>query len=551
MNRVLTLLGMYGCGVLVFLSLATHGSHTDDSTGKMLRLAIDTEPKTLDPIGITDTISDGVAHKVFNTLVRLEKDNATRALIVGPELAKAWNVSPDGKTYTFTLLTGVKFHNGREMKAEDAVYSLSRLLSPRSKRSEWIRPMVVGSEEYYKDPKSAVALGIKATGEYELTITLNAPFAPFIQHLCTSNCAIVPKEAVEDPTRLFARNPVGTGPFQLVEWRTYQMLLFRRNDDYFRGKPKLSTIRFSVIKDHNVQLEQFLAGDLDAAGIPYGQVKDAIEKAGPGNSLSYSTFRTNYIGIGMPNGKFKDKKDLSPFGTNKLLRQAINYALDRQYLCDTVLEGRGVPATSVLPPGMPAYKERPGWPKDVARAKALLAQAGFPNGEGLPVVTLLHRNDEDTKKIAQSILHDLDQVGIKAELQAREWNKFLDVCENEPQSMFMLGWVADYPDPDNFLYVLFNTSQAGPPGNNTWYSNAEVDALTAKARTLSQMNERIPLYQRAEDIILDESPWICTYHARNKILLRKEVTGIREHVTPLDTGTEFPQVDFAGVDISE
>ena len=529
------------------------GSQERPGSNRILRLAIDTEPKTLDPIGITDTISDGVARKVHNTLVRFrkEKKGAVEELVVEADLAEKWELSPDGKVYTFTLRKGVKFHNGREIKAQDAAYSLTRLLSAESKRPDWIKPMVVGSEEYYKDPNTQVSLGIKATGEYTLRIELTAPFAPFIHHLCTSNCALVPREAVEDKRKPFARNPVGAGAFRLAEWKTNEMLRFTRNEAYYRRRPKLSEIQFHIVKDPNTRMEKFFAGELDASDIPYGRLKEALQKAGA-DSLTYDTYRTNYIGIGMPNGNFTGKADLKPFGTEKRLRQAINYALDREYLCNTVLEGRGVPARGVLPPGPPPFPgfkaHRPGWPRDVGKAKALMAQAGYPEGKGLPVLTILHRNDENTKKIAQAIAHDLDEIGMQNELQAREWNSFLELVEVEPRQMFLLGWVADYPDPDNFLYVLFHSGQHGPPGNNTWYSNPEVDALTQKARLLPEMKDRAPLYQKAEDLILEDSPWICTYHVRNVILLKKELKVLHRDVTPLDTGTEFPQVDFAFVD---
>ncbi len=228
----------------------------------------------------------------------------------------------------------------------------------------------------------------------------------------------------------------------------------------------------------------------------------------------------------------------------------MNYALDREYLCKFVLEERGTPAKGVLPPGMPGFKEgRPGWKKDLAKARELLKQAGYPDGKGLPAMSMLLRNDEDTKNIAQAMVQDFDKVGIRIELQTLEWNRFLESVEKEPQPIFYLGWVADYPDPDNFLYVLFNSKQFGSPGNQTWYSNPEVDALTEKARKITDIAERAKLYERAEDIILDEAPWICTYHAVNKVLLRKEVKGIRENITPLDTGTEFPQIDFKDVDV--
>jgi oligopeptide transport system substrate-binding protein len=434
------------------------------------------------------------------------------------------------------------------MKASDAEYSLSRLLSAESKRPEWLSPMVKGSEARKKDQKAE--LGIKATAEYALTIELEAPFAPFIQHLCTSNCAIVPKEAVEDKSKPFARNPVGTGPFKLAEWKNNEVLTFVRNETYYRGKPKLDSLQFHIVKDANTRMEQFFAGQLDAcADLPAGRVRESMKRAGPENTYESTTLRTNYLGIGMPNGEFTSKADLKPYGANKFLRQAINYAIDREHLCDVTLEGRGIPAKGVLPPGMNGFKEgRPGWPKDLDKAKALLKQAGFPNGEGLPVVTILHRNDETTRTLAQVIQEDLAKVGIKTELAAREWNSFLEMVEKEPKPLFLLGWVADYPDPDNFLYVLFNSKQFGANGNHTWYSNPEVDALTDKARSIVDMKDRIPLYQKAEDIILEDCPWICTYHVRNLILLRKSVKGIRENATALDTGSEFPQVDFFEVD---
>lgn len=563
MNRIFIILGLIVAAIVAFFALAIGGGKSGNGTGstgtdgktpnaagggKVLRLAIDTEPKTLDPIGITDTISDGVARKVHNGLVRLQNEGGK--LVPKPDLAEKFEISDDGKTYTFTLRKGIKFHNGREMKAADAEYSLRRLLSGESKRPDWLKPFVTGSEEFYKDNKTSTPLGIKATDDYTLTITLTQPFAPFIQHLCTSNCAVVPREAVENTTKPFARNPVGVGAFRLADWKSNEVLVFARNDEYFRGRPKLDEIRFFIIKEPNTRLEKFFGGELDASDIPYGRMKEARGRATAANMLEFSTFRTNYIGFGFPNGKFTDKADVKPWGVKKEIRQAISYALDRDYLCDKVLEGRGIPARGVLPPGMPGFKEgRSGWPKDLAKAKKLLADAGFPDGKGLPALTILHRNDENTKKIAQTIIHDLEQIGINCELQAREWNSFLEMVELEPRTCFLLGWVADYPDPDNFLNVLFNSKNFGAPGNHTWYANKQVDELTDSARNLIDMKERAPLYEKAEDIILDECPWICTYHVKNVILLRKEVTFIRDNWTPLDTGTEFPQVDFAFVDV--
>jgi len=187
---------------------------------KILRLAVDTDPKTLDPISITDTISDGLARKLFNGLVRLKKQGD--AYIPVGDLAESYELSADGKVYTFKLRKGVKFHNGREVKAADFVYSIGRLLGPGSTRADWIKPFVKGSEARFKDP--AAPLGITAADDYTLTIELEAPFAPFIQHLCTVNLSVVPQECAEDKTKPFARNPVGTGPFTLKEWKIKRSL---------------------------------------------------------------------------------------------------------------------------------------------------------------------------------------------------------------------------------------------------------------------------------------------------------------------------------------
>ena len=537
-------------------TLAAKGSLKPRTGGRELWLAVDSEPQTLDPISITDTISDGIGGKIFNKLMRLQYDEH-RVLKPVPDLAESVEITNENRLYTFKLRKGVRFHNGREVKAADFVYSLKRLMSAMSKRADLMNPFVKGSKAYCEFKSDDVVhddsnLGIRAVDDYTLQIELDEPFAPFLQHLCTVSCAVVPREAAENKDVPLSRAPVGTGPFKLAEkdWVANQYLRLRRFDGYFAGKPKMEGVRFFIYKDKTLQIKRFMAGQLDACEIPNGQVKKSTEEAGEENVFTWPSARTNYIGIGMPNGPFKDKKDLSPFGTNKLLRQAMNYALDREYLCKTILEERGTPAIGVLPPGMPACKEsRPGWKKDLVKARELMAQAGYPEGKGLAPITMLIRNDVDTKNIGQAMVNDFEKIGIRISLEAVDWNRFLEMVDKEPVPMFLLGWVADYPDPDNFLYVLFNAKQFNSAGNYMCYSNPEVDKLTEDARKLTDMSERAKLYERAEDIILDEAPWICTYHLISKVLLRKEVKGIRENATSLDTGTEYPQVEFMNVEV--
>lgn len=555
MGRLLVLVAIIAAAIIAFLALSTGGGtdnsgKSGDAAGKTFRIAMEAEPASLDPIGITDVYSDGVGRKIYNTLVRLERKGD--ALIIAPDLCEALpEITDEGKTYTFKLRKNIKFHNGREVKAADAVYSLLRLLNPESKRADWLKPFVKGSEARYKSGNPSVPVGITAVDDYTLKIELDQPFAPFIQHLCTVNCAVVPKEAVDDKSKPYARNPVGTGPFKLVQWIDNNLIRLERHDDYHHGKPKLAGIRYSILKEAHVRMEKFFQGELDASDIAVGKLKEARERSGGTSILETKTFRTSYLGFGFPNGDFKSREDLQVYGRNKKVRQAINYAIDRNYLCNTILEGKGAPAKSILPPGMPAYKEREGWKKDLTKAKALLAEAGFPDGKGLPPLSIYCMVESDVRMIAQALANDIQQLGIKVELQTRERNKFYAMVGVEPHQSYLLGWVADYNDPHNFLYVLFHSGQWGDAGNHCWYSNTEVDKLTEEARDRVKMEERIPLYQKAEDIILDDAPWIPTYHVVNIVLLSPKVTGVREAITPLDTGVEFSNVDFGTVDVKD
>jgi oligopeptide transport system substrate-binding protein len=551
MGRLFVLLGIIVAAAIAFLLLATGGGSDERALlpeGKVYRVAMEAEPQTLDPIGITDVFSDGVGRKLYNTLVRLQRYGDE--LRIEPDLCETMpEITDGGRVYTFTLRKNVTFHNGRAMTSADVVYSLMRLLGPESKRAIWIKPFVKGSEAYYKSDNKNVPVGITAVDDYTVRIELEKPFAPFIQHLCTVNCAVVPREAVEDKTKPFARNPVGTGPFKIVLWKDNKRILMARHDAYHHGKPKLAGLRYTIQPEAPTRMELFFQGELDVCDIPVGRLKEAKERAGAEQVLETVTFRTNYLGFGFPNGDFRNKKDLDIWGKNKLLRQALNYAIDREYLCNTVLEGKGKPAKSILPPGMPGYSERPGWKKDLKKAKELLAQAGYPEGKELPPLNIYCMQETDVRLIAQAVANDIAQLGIDVRLQTRERNEFYKLTAREPLQSYLLGWVADYNDPDNFLFVLFHSGQWGDEGNHCWYGNPEVDKLVEEARDTVKMEDRVPLYQKAETIILEDAPWIVTYHAVNIVLVGKQVKGIREKITPLDTGVEFSNIDFAFVDL--
>ncbi|MCY3020992.1 MAG: ABC transporter substrate-binding protein, partial [Planctomycetota bacterium] len=518
---------------------------------KVFRLPLSENPPSLDPIKIQDVTSDGVARKIFNGLVR-----ADTSMKPAPDLAEAvpeWNAAE--KSYTFKLRQGVKFHNGREVKAADVKYSWERLLDPNvSERVQILEPVVGAKDKINR--KAGDTTGIEVLDDYTIRVTLTDPSPTFLLEIGMINASIIPREAVEAAEQAggtFSRQPVGTGPFKLVEWRENSRIELARHDEYFKGKPRLDGVVYEVIPDPQTRLDHFARGAFEVCDIPFGRLK-GIQQEHPEWVSRNPAFRTYYLGMAMhhPAGPGGKNVPTEPLGINPKLRQAINHALNRQYICDTILEKRGQPAYCILPPGMMAHDpELKGWTYDPAKAKALLAEAGYPNGAGLRPLTLLYSNNPDVKKVVLAIHSDLTAIGITVNLQALDWGAFLDRVGKDPPDMFYLQWVADYNDPDNFLYYLFHTRQFGSPGNETRYSKPEVDTLLDQARATIDNDERVKLYRRAERIIVADCPWALIEHRVNYILMQPYVRGAREQLTCLDIGSGLNQVDFSTVDFAK
>ena len=517
---------------------------------KIFRFPLDGNPPTLDPVEIQDVTSDGVARKIFNGMVRVDEQ-----MKPAPDLAEAvpeWNGGD--KSYTFKLRKGVKFQNGREVKAADVKYSWERLLDPDISQRTQILEGVVGAKDKL-DRKVKETSGIAVLDDYTVKVTLTGPSPTFLMEISMVNASIVPKEEVEkaaSENSKFSRHPVGTGPFKLVEWKENVKLTFTKFPDYFRGAPKLDGITFEIISEPQTRLDLFKQGEFEVCDIPIGQVKK-LKESNPDWIAENATFRTNYLGMAMHKVDDANKTiDAEPLGKNPKLREAISLAINRKYLCEVILEGRGRPAKSILPEGMMAHNpELDGAVYDPKKARAILADAGFAKGEGLQPLTLLYRNDADAKKIAVSVQHDLQSIGLKIELQTLDWATFLDRVGKNPPDMFLLGWVADYNDPDNFLYYLFDTKQWGEAGNETRYSNPEVDTILESARATMDQAKRIELYQKAEKIIVNDHPWALMENRINVILLQPYVKNIKGHLTPLDVGDLLNQIDFSTVDLEK
>ncbi len=493
------------------------------------------DPPSLDPVHITDTVSHAVASELFDGLVTFDQD-----LKIRPAIARQWVISEGGRTYTFDLRLGVRFHNEREVTAEDFRYSFERLLDPetRSERT-WILEKLRGAREFMAG-KARRVTGIKVLGPHKLRLTLERPFTPFLALLAYPAASVVPREAVERWGRQFSTHPMGTGPFRFREWRHDDRVVLEANRDYFQGAPYLDKIVFRVIPDEMARFQEFKAGNLDHTDIPTGFFRMVQ------NDPSLSRMLVSRPSLGINAIQFNLER--SPFRGNRALRQAFNYSVDKEAIAQVILEGRVVPARSVLPPGIFAHNpELQGYPHDKAKAKKLLAESGYAGGRGLPPLRLYYNTGLVNRKIAEFVQGALREVGVTLELRELDWPAYLNLVDRGDAQVFRLGWLADYPDPENFLTVLFHSRNVGSKGNLSRYVNPRVDALLDQADASLDPMERRRLYQEAEAIILEDAPWIFLHYYSTDVLIQPWVKGLREQISAMNSAPTLGMVQMRKV----
>jgi peptide/nickel transport system substrate-binding protein/oligopeptide transport system substrate-binding protein len=304
--------------------------------------------------------------------------------------------------------------------------------------------------------------------------------------------------------------------------------------------------------EEETRFQAYLNGDLDLIEAPFGRVA-SIKASNIGAQLLVNPMLDiRYHGINM---------DQRPLGGNppggisaeeaaraRKVRQAMNFAVDRDYLCQVILEGRAVPAKGVIPPGMEAFNTAlEGYRFDPERAKRLLAEAGYPGGEGLPVLPYHFNSQPPNPMVAQALQEMLRRVGVRTELRQMDWGAYQNFIDEGKAKFFRLAWIADYPDPENFLYVLFHSKNAGPEGNNARYRNAENDRRLDDARSSVDPVRRLALWREAETRIVDDAPWVFLYHNATALIVKPYVKGLV--LTGMDAGPEMQQADLTRVRI--
>ena len=477
-------------------------------TGTFRRLWSD--PPTLDPHLTGDTTSAGVVAEVFSGLVTLDTD-----LKLVPDIAESWTIE-DGTVYTFKLRANAKFHNGKPVTAQDFKWSLERAAAPdtASPVADTYLNDILGAEKYF-DGEADEIVGLKVIDDHTLEITTDAPKAYFLAKLTYPTANVLDREVVEAGGRSWwIDNPVGTGPFKLSEYRIGERIVLERNEDYYRDLAGVETIvmnlaggqAMAMYENDEIEITGVGLYDLERVLDPNEPLNKELVVAPPGFSVSYIGFNAS----------------MAPFDDVKF-RQALNHAVDKQLIATGVLSELVEPAYSILPPGFPGYTENiVGLQFDPDLARKLLSESKYPDAESRPRIVVTVPGTGGTIGLDLEVVLEMwkQELGVEVEIQQVEWATYLeDLDAKKFQAYAGLGWEADYPDPQDFLDILFHSESSINHGD---FKNAEIDAVLEEARVEADINKRIALYHQAEQMIVDAAPWVPMWFTGDRYALVKD-----------------------------
>ena len=464
--------------------------------GGVYRRPLEFSPKTLDPAVAADIYSVAIIQQIFDGLVQFDKD-----LNIIPCLAKSWKISPDGLTYTFYLREGVKFHNGREVTADDFVYSFTRIIDPKTKSpAANLLERVIGSKEFREGNANQVG-GFHASGKYGLEIKLSETYSPFLSILGMNKFKVLPREEVEKSGIDFGKFPIGTGPFKFVSMKEDEDIVLEANQDYFEGKPHLDKIIFKIFRGDPIEdiFGKFSEGTLEETKVPFKEFRD------PSKLKSFYIVRKPILSLRFYGMQIRTK----PLD-NKKVRQAINYAINKEQLDQEAFEGMDSITDRIIPLGMPGSSPtKVVYPYNPKRARELLVEAGYPGGKGIPPIEFWSaQKAEMTRKELEIVKSNLASIGINLQIGTEtNWKKFEEMMVSYRTPMFRYAWYADIPDPDNFLGILFHSKSKY---NFTGYIRPGVDKIFDLAKKEVNALKRVELYRKAEEMIMEDAVIVPT-----------------------------------------
>jgi len=458
------------------------------------------DPPTLDPYLSGDATSAEYIVEIFSGLVTFDRE-----LNLVPDLAERWEVSDDRTVYTFFLRQNARFHNGKPVRAQDFKWSMERACDFRtgSITADTYLGDIVGCRDKLRGKADEVG-GVEVIDDYTLEITIDQPRVYFLAKLTYPTAYVLDQENVERGGRTWTDNPNGTGPFKLAEFRFGELIALERNEDYYREpKPQLERINF--VLTGGSRMVMYEQGELDLTPVTLNDIERVTD---PTNPLSeelqtVESMGIFYIGLNVNQPPFDDMK----------VRQAFNYALDRQRIIDVVYKETRPVAWGIIPPTMPNYENPDLVPLeyDLEKARELIAESKYGDVSEFPDITFhVLGAGGATGRIIEAIIASYEEnLGVVIEVQQTDWATFLSDLNrpDNPNQMWggEAGWIADYPDPHDFLDVLL---RCGSFQNHTHYCNPDVDELLDQAAVENDPKRREALYRQVEQTVIDESPWV-------------------------------------------
>ncbi|CUN42958.1 MULTISPECIES: peptide ABC transporter substrate-binding protein [Clostridium] len=523
-----------GCGSSNDGSTSSKGnSNASDTVKQELVFNLGADPETIDPTINTASEASTVILNAFECIMTLdENDNAVEGA------AESVEVSDDGLVYTIKLRKDGKWSDGEPVVADNFKYSWVRALT-KENAAEYAYQLyyIKNAEKYYNGEATADELGINVIDDYTLEVTLEAPTTYFPQLLAFPTYAPLREDIVSADPEGWATKPetyVTNGAFKLVQWDMKDQLVFEKNENYWnKDSIKLDKLTFKLVTDDTTAYSELQAGNFDVVNsVPTNEIEPGQEAGLVHVSPKLGTY---YFGINV--GKQDDMaEDVKTALSNKLVRQAINLAIDRQEIIDNVGKAEQVAAYSFVPEGIynpdgtefadKEYYDPSDMDGNIEKAKELLKEAGYENGEGLPTIELMYNSEGAHKDICQILQENLAKIGINIELANQEWAVFLNTRQQGGYEIARQGWIGDYSDPMTFL-DLFVT---GGGNNDSGYSNPEYDALIAAAKVETDPDKRKEQLREAEDILMDDMPILPIYYYTTVMGWNENVKGIQVSV---------------------
>ncbi len=483
---------------LLFLFLV--GCETEKEK-QSLNLALSADIRGFDPALATDVRTGKLISLVYDNLVSFGD-----SVEIFPGLAKEWSVSNDGKKYSFTIRSNAFFHDGSPITSKDVVFSFERIINPKTLSPQrWIFNNIDGVNEFLSGKTSNIS-GLIVKNDSLLIIKLIKPFSPFIQFLAMPSASIVNHRVVNT----IATSPAGSGPWKLLNWHRDGKIKFSRNKNYWGKKPKESNLTFRILSEAMTRSAEFEAGNLDYIDVPSSEINRWVSNKKSGYRVSYAEdLNVWYVGLNCSVPPFNDVK----------IRKAMNYSLDREKHLHLLVPG-GKLASGAIPPSLMVKKASSPYQYNPEKALDLLSEAGYPEGFSTQIWV---GGGSEMFHILEALQADWMAVGIVVKIIQSDWNVFKTAVRNGEPPMYYLNWVADYPDAENFLFPLFFSKESMTKRNR--YSNSTLDKFINDIQVLAPGKKREKLIVMANDILLEDVPWVFLWHKGKYSITQSFVSG--------------------------